>query len=27
MSVFYFLSVLIGWLVQRSRRKRDAAAV
>jgi sec-independent protein translocase protein TatC len=27
MSVFFFLSVLIGWLVQRSKRKRDAAAV
>jgi sec-independent protein translocase protein TatC len=26
MSLFYLLSVLIGWLVQRSRRKRDAAA-
>lgn len=26
MSVFYLLSILIGWLVQRSRRRRDAAA-
>lgn len=26
MSLFYFLSVLIGWLYQRWKRKRDAAA-
>lgn len=26
MSLFYLVSVLIGWLVQRSRRRRDAAA-
>jgi sec-independent protein translocase protein TatC len=26
MSLFFLLSVLIGWLVQRAKRKRDAAA-
>lgn len=26
MSLFYFLSVLIGWLFQRAKRKREAAA-
>ena len=25
MSVFFFISVLIGWLFQRAKRKRDAA--
>jgi sec-independent protein translocase protein TatC len=27
MSLFYLLSVFIGWVVQRAKRKRDAAAV
>jgi sec-independent protein translocase protein TatC len=26
MSLFYLISVLIGWIVQRRRRRRDAAA-
>ena len=26
MSLFFFLSVLIGWLVQRAKRRRDATA-